>query len=256
MYRSQHRDDFAGRCSMKDDSKTALSSAAAKLREISLAAIDGALLDSEERLVTNLGFSRSTVRQAARLLEREGLLRVKRGPSGGYFAARPDARTIENAVSSYLSTLDISLHDVTIIATALWIEVVRKAASNGGGRASERLGPWRERVQSFDLDASLDDVRMLEGEYRGEIFALADSKYVELIFSINTAFAGNAAKGGPLHGGSVHRELVGAWKDARLLELTAIAEGDVELACLAARRVRQCWRMIVGVDPLSAPALS
>lgn len=231
---------------MSQDQKTALGVAAQRLREISLAATDGALLDSEEKLVAALGFSRSTVRQAARVLEREGLLRVRRGPSGGYFAARPDARTIENAVSSYLATLDISLQDITLIASALWIEVVRKAARNGGPDARAILEPCQRQVEAIDVTASFDGVRSLERECRKAVFALADSKYVELIFSINTAFAQGVPQR-PQWGGDEHERIVANWRDAKLMELAAIGDGDVELASLAARRVRKAWRVIVGV---------
>jgi len=57
-----------------------------------LAAKEGALIGSEESLIADLGVSRSTLRQAARLLEREGLLRVKRGINGGYYGQPTDER--------------------------------------------------------------------------------------------------------------------------------------------------------------------
>ena len=85
--------------------KSAIDTAAANLRSIVHSAEEGALLGSEEALVTKLGVSRATVRQAARLVEREGLLRVRRGINGGYFAARPDAHSIKAAVSSHLERL-------------------------------------------------------------------------------------------------------------------------------------------------------
>ena len=74
-------------------------------------------MGSEETLIAKLGVSRATVRQAARLLEREGFPRVRRGINGGYFAARPDVRTIEKAVSSYLEMVHTKPEDITVIAS-------------------------------------------------------------------------------------------------------------------------------------------
>ena len=58
-------------------SHSAIELAAAGLRAAVLALPDGALLGGEEVLQRQLGISRPTLRQAARVLEREGLLRVR-----------------------------------------------------------------------------------------------------------------------------------------------------------------------------------
>ena len=76
--------------------KSTIDAAASRLRALARAANADALLGSEEALVAQLGVSRATLRQVARLLEREGLLKVRRGINGGYFAARPDLRTVEH----------------------------------------------------------------------------------------------------------------------------------------------------------------
>lgn len=222
---------------------TALKAASERLRTLALSAKPGELIGGEESLISGLGFSRSTIRQAARLLEREGLLRVKRGPAGGYFASRPDAETIEATVSAYLETLAMDAEDVTLIASALWTEVVRKAARRRTDESAAVAISLRDRVQAIKPRAPFVQVRTLEGETREAIFALADSKYVELIFNINTAFARRtfAASPGELDEGEEHLEFVRAWRNAKVMELTAIAEGDEELAVMAARHLRRVW---------------
>ena len=92
---------------------------AAVLRGIVLDAAPGTLLGSEDALVARLSVSRSTVRQIARLLEREGLLLVRRGINGGYYGARPTIGTIETTVSAYLETLDMDSQDLTTVASVL-----------------------------------------------------------------------------------------------------------------------------------------
>lgn len=71
----------------KPRTKPNITTAASALREIIWSAAEGQLLGSEEDLTAMLGVSRPTVRQVARLLEREGLLKVRRGVNGGYFAS-------------------------------------------------------------------------------------------------------------------------------------------------------------------------
>ena len=75
-------------------SRSPIDTAADQLREILLRQQEGEMIGSEDDLVARLGVSRVTVRQAARLLEREGVLRVRRGINGGYFASRPSVELV------------------------------------------------------------------------------------------------------------------------------------------------------------------
>jgi len=221
---------------------TALAAAADRLRALVLAAEDGAQIGSEEALVARLGYSRSTLRQVARLLEREGLLRVRRGINGGYFAARPEPGTVEATVSAYLEALHVGVEDATVIASALWVEVVRKAAAADPARAQHTAEALRQRVAALRSDATFAEVRALEHDCRTAIFRLADCRYIELIFDINTALANRTLSSPTEADDSVaHREFVRAWRDARLMELAAIAAGDTELGAMAARHLRNLW---------------
>src|SRR5665811_1638042 len=67
----------------------------------------GERIGSESELVNHLGVSRAVVREGLRLLEREGVVTVKPGPSGGVFSAHP--------TSFPLSRSDMygAFHDVT-----------------------------------------------------------------------------------------------------------------------------------------------
>src|ERR1700751_3841285 len=143
-------------------SRSTIEAAAAQFRALSLDAEEGALLGSEDTLVQALGASRATVRQAARLLEREGLLKVRRGINGGYFAARPNVNTIESAVSAYLDTLDMNAEDVTAVASVLWVEVLRKAASLRNDAARALAAEYRERVAAIRPDAPFRKIIELE----------------------------------------------------------------------------------------------
>mgnify|MGYP001575711323 CR=1 FL=1 len=220
-----------------------IDSAAQQLREKVLASPESSLLGSEESLIAELGVSRSTVRQVARLLEREGLLRVKRGIAGGYYGARPSAKTIEASFTSYLETVNIQYQDVTVVSSALWVEVVRRTASLNTDAARAAAEHLRQRVTRMKLDASFQQILELEQACRQEFFTLIDSAYIEMIFNINTEFAVRRFLVSPsaIDHTEGHREFVRAWRDTRLLELSAVAEGDVEMGVMAAKHLRHIW---------------
>lgn len=223
-------------------SRSTIAAAAEQLRALSMNAEEGALLGGEEALVGKLGVSRATIRQAARLLEREGLLKVRRGINGGYFAARPDVGTIEATVSAYLDTLGMEAEDVTVVASALWVEVLRKAASLRNEAARSMAQHYREQVLAIRPDAPFKQIIELEQASRAAIFSLTNARYIELIFQINMTFA--QRRFAPTSGADdteAHRQFVQAWRNAKLLELAAISDGDPEIGVLAARHIRNLW---------------
>ncbi|RYE51013.1 MAG: GntR family transcriptional regulator, partial [Rhizobiaceae bacterium] len=226
----------------KSENRTAIQAAADALRGIILDSEEGVLLGSEEALIARLGCARSTVRQVARILEREGLLRVRRGINGGYFGTRPDAGTIEATVSAYLETLHMDPQDVTIMASALWLEAMRKAAGAPKERVVALTEPLRKRIKAMPDNATYDQVRLLELDTQAAVFDLANSAYIKLIFDINIAFSRRAfISPGIENDDERHPAFVATWRDAKLLELNALVEGDRELAVIAGRYSRKVW---------------
>jgi DNA-binding FadR family transcriptional regulator len=224
------------------EARTALELASLSLRKIVLSMEPGTLIGSEDALIAKVGYSRSTVRQASRLLEREGLLLVRRGINGGYFSARPDAGTIEATVSSYMETLDVDADDTTVIASALWVEAMRKAAKADRAEAQALADRLSAKVKGIKDGASFDRIREIELQSQAEIFALARSTYVKLIFDINVAFSRRRFSAPiPDDTSEEHLRFVKAWRDGKLLELSALAAGDVELAAMAGRHLRDVW---------------
>src|ERR1700749_641368 len=76
--------------------------AAAKLRDLILARAAGAQIGSLHEVARLLDVGIVTVQQAARILEHEGLLAVRRGPGGGYYGTRPDEAALERSIAAYL----------------------------------------------------------------------------------------------------------------------------------------------------------
>ena len=228
---------------VKSRSKISINTAANQLRRMIRAADDGDLLGSEDEITTLLQVSRPTLRQVARLLEREGLLRVKRGVNGGYFASRPDVKVIEASVSAYLQMIDADGAEINDVASALWVLVVRKAAGLPRATIRSLAERMRAHVDEVPEQARLLDIVRAEEKNRGEIFRVVNSPYIELIFQINTTFASDHFPHDPqaMDQSPAHEEFVDAWRRAKLLEIEAIANGDQVLAELAARHYRQLF---------------
>lgn len=60
---------------------------------------EGTALPHERELVAQTGMSRTTVREALRILEVQGLVMMRTGRSGGAFAQRPGKESVANSVS-------------------------------------------------------------------------------------------------------------------------------------------------------------
>lgn len=223
-------------------SKAPIDIASERLRRIALGKRDGEFIGSEDDLLVMLEVARVTARQAARLLEREGLVRVRRGANGGYFAARPNAEMIETVVCGYLNTLGLERRHTGGVATALWIETMREAAASDREKATalaERLG---ERISRVDDDATMTEIGKLEQEVREEIFGLIGGGYLRLLLRINATFSRQHVEDRPADTQlENHVRFVRAWRRAKLMELNAIADGDPALAMLAAQHTRNLW---------------
>lgn len=60
---------------------------------------EGTALPPERELVTQTRMSRTTVREALRILEVQGLIRIKTGRSGGAFVQKPGGESVASSVS-------------------------------------------------------------------------------------------------------------------------------------------------------------
>lgn len=221
------------------------------LRKMALEAGNGVLLGGEDALAAKCGTSRATLRQAARLLEREGLLKVRRGIKGGYFAARPTFNAIEYAFVTHHEILDPSEEDLTEIPSLLWVEAVRRATRIKTEESGRLVKHFLGKIRALCPDASWGDVFELERECRSAIFELLKCRYIEFLFNTSVAFAYKKGFPNPSDRDDTgaHSEFVDAWRKAKIIELEMIAAGDEELAMIVARRMRGLWhRRVWGHD--------
>ncbi|AYJ85390.1 FadR family transcriptional regulator (plasmid) [Sphingomonas paeninsulae] len=102
---------------------------AVRLTKMSIAAGDGDYLGAEADLLKILGVSRPTLRQAAKVVENDRLLSVRRGAGGGFYAARPSARDAIQAPALWLKLQSATLEQIHDASRLIYPQAATLAAS-------------------------------------------------------------------------------------------------------------------------------
>lgn len=123
---------------------------------------DGTPLPTERQLMEQTGLGRSTIREALRILQSEGLVTSKVGPKGGYSVRRPDLQTVIDSVSVFLRGQRFRL--VSLIEARMAIEPACAALA-------------AQRATTADLDALEEAERRLEEESSLGVEALSEANY-------------------------------------------------------------------------------
>lgn len=215
----------------KKTSQTAVAEAAKLLREMILEKGNGAFLGSREELVQALGVGHVTLQQAARLLERERLLLVRRGTNGGYFARAPDEAGVEEMVATYLRAKHVSYRDVHIITATLQSEMERSAARSDNELARRDLEAICESIEK----ASSNDIRellRLDTNYLKIVCRMAANPLGELIILVTLRLFSELRPGSLLRAPDDAEK----WRYTRLKIIRAILEHDDEAALMYSRR--------------------
>ena len=140
---------------------------ASKLRKLILRCLEqDRFLGSEDDLISQLGVSQPSFRQAARLLEYEELLVAKRGVGGGYFARRPGVEAVARMAGTYLLANGTPFVDVIATAQLLEKEVVRLITCLPDRTERQRLLDFAE-AHMGDIDRTTADlIRTLQQFWR------------------------------------------------------------------------------------------
>jgi GntR family transcriptional repressor for pyruvate dehydrogenase complex len=84
---------------------------------------------SEKELISDFGASKATVREALRVLEVMGLVKIKKGLGGGIFVAEVNMQTTVNSIINFLHFNPVSIADITMIRYMFEPGVVQMVAS-------------------------------------------------------------------------------------------------------------------------------
>lgn len=217
-----------------------------KLRQMILAVNDGTRLGSEEAVRAELGVSRAILRQAARILEHEQLLVVRRGVGGGFFARRPSVDAVARSAASFLQAHNASMGDTVRIAQVFAMEIAQLAAQSEDAGSRARLVALRDALTSAPSEPPTpaeilkDDAALLD-----TLTALADAPTLGLFQQILHAFGRQDRRHRIYHG---HPERCTEWRRQRLMLIDAVIARDPEMAALLARRQNELSRAWIDAD--------
>lgn len=206
--------------------------AAARLRDMVLDREPDAHIGSLNEVARALGVGVVTVQQAARILEHEGLLEVRRGPGGGYYGKRPDEAALERAVAAFMRVHQSAHQEVTEMTSLLDCELFPIAARCTDEALRDQLRELSARIDTSDTPEARIDV---EHKLHDLLFAMADRPLIALLARVSERLRAGQPRP-PLFAGDVG---VAAWKTARRQLLKAVLEQDEELARFEATRYRR-----------------
>ncbi len=215
------------------ESESAAYRAARVLRTEILNREHGEPLGSEDELIERLGISRPTLRQAARLLEHEQLIRVRRGVGGGYYVRKPDVGSVTRAAAFYLQARKTTMRDVLVASEQMNEAVMVRAAQSRDPAAREKLA--RSLAEFGNPHDGRPDVTLLRQdlEFIERVLELAGNPPLELFVRVLYQF-GLTQTGTPVFRDREDR--IAAWAAARARLGEAILSGDAELTALLTRR--------------------
>ncbi|MDH2395944.1 FCD domain-containing protein [Providencia rettgeri] len=130
--------------------------------------IPGDRLPQEKELIEHYNASKSTVREALKSLEVQGLIKTKTGPGGGAFIDSMTESRAMSLLSNYLFTRDISIKDIYTLRKLLEPVVAVSAINNIDNDGIQKLYDtiaiydhepadenerWQQRMAELDFHA-------------------------------------------------------------------------------------------------------
>lgn len=205
---------------------------AAKLRDLILSREVGANIGSLKDVAQMLGVGIVTIQQAARILEHEGLLAVRRGPGGGYYGTRPDEAALERGFAAYLRVHGFSYRESQQLLALLDCELMPAAAQCSDEPLLKTIAELRDRVDRSDTPELRVEV---ETQLRHTLFKMVSQPLIEFVVRV-TGRLYTHPRAVMLFG---DESGVAAWKAGRGRILDAILQHDPELARFEAERYRK-----------------
>jgi len=210
------------------------------LRNLIISHAPDAYLGSMNEVAKKLGVGIVTVQQAARILEHEGLLNVKRGPGGGYYGTRPDAAALERAFATYMRIHNISYRDAFEMTVSLDCDIAEHAA----GSKHKDLEPLiEELIEELERCQSAEDRIEFEVHFRDALLKIVCNPLLELLSRVAMQLY-KSDSDPALFADRIRLE---EWKVGRMAILQAIMRRDSELAFFEAQRFRrrvQTWMQL------------
>jgi GntR family transcriptional repressor for pyruvate dehydrogenase complex len=191
------------------------------------------LLGSEDEMIRLLGVSRPTLRQAARMLEQEQLLVVRRGIGGGLFGRRPTAEAVSHTSSVYLRSQGATYRDLIRSQLLLGTECARLAAGNPDQAARTALRDfYKERVRDRARISTADFVHVTV-DFQKRVAQLSGSPPLALFVNVLMDLSEGSAPIARVYS-DVDRQKLTFGRHEAIAE--AISKGDARLSADRMRR--------------------
>jgi GntR family transcriptional regulator, transcriptional repressor for pyruvate dehydrogenase complex len=117
---------------------------------------DGYKLPNETEMMEMYGLGRTTVREAVRLLESDGLVEVRRGPSGGTFVRHIDIREVSEALTLLFSFRETRLKEFVEFRRVVEPEIAALAAVNATDEQRDEILKVGEEHLTGENDSSVE----------------------------------------------------------------------------------------------------
>lgn len=211
-----------------------VSETARRLADRSLSVAEGEHIGSETELLTELGVSRPTLRQAAKIVEADRLIAVRKGQGGGFFATRPSAADVIRAPARFLRLNGATLDHVHAVTRLIAAEAAALAAQCQDEDLRTALRAHRDLVAGMQpADDSPEALIQMETRLARMMSSMSGNPAIGLFMEIGYTF-GREEQNIRFYQQAEDRAR------ARSLQIqlcNAILEGDPEIArLLTARR--------------------
>jgi DNA-binding FadR family transcriptional regulator len=189
----------------------------------------GVLVGSLQELARLLEVGIVTLQQAARVLEHEGLLEVRRGPGGGYYGIRPDEAALERALHSYMRMNPASFEEALDMTSLLFNELATTAAECTDAGLRSELHTLLQRLLG---PTAMDQLGKFEADFQELLFRMVRRPLFEMLTRVTLGYS-STQQGGRIHQFEGDIE---AWRRGRTHIIEAILANDPQLTRFEADR--------------------
>ena len=191
----------------------------------------GAQIGSLPEIANALGVGVVTIQQAARVLEYEGFLKVRRGNGGGYFGSRPDAAAVARAIAGFLQVHESHQREAIQITTLLDCDLLPAAARSPDESLHAKLRSLAGQIDTCDAPKQR---LAFDKEMQDIVYRMVDRPLMEILARV-TIDRNETVSHAPLYVGTEGAE---RWKRERHGIIYAILRRDPGMAKFEAERRR------------------
>jgi GntR family transcriptional regulator, transcriptional repressor for pyruvate dehydrogenase complex len=212
-----------------DGQGSLVTQAAQALSDLSMKHAPGAYLGAEDDLLARLSVSRPTLRQAAKIVENDRLISVRRGIKGGFYAERPNAADAIKSLARYLRLNGATIADVFAVTRLISEEAGALAAANPDKDARQQIAQFRDAI---DENATPGAIVRAEAALARLMADMSGNPALQLVMEIGYTF-GMEERGVRFYADEADRERT---RNLQHGLCDAILAGDAEIARLMMRR--------------------